>query len=188
MNPDDVQPGDVILVQIRDGSWLTKLSAWAIRVGAVLTGQPSDWNHVIVAHHHDEHGVYYGAQGQPGQVAWVPLEPWLADAVTLTNADQPKTVEQRQLICDAVLPLVEVARYDWTAIAADTGIAFDAARHVSPLWGMIDHWGPGVPGHVICSSLADYAYERAGLASPAADRFCTPADWSQFIERRQWEK
>jgi hypothetical protein len=45
-----------------------------------------------------------------------------------------------------------------------------------------------VPGHLVCSSLADYVYERAGLATPHADRACTPWHWAEFIRERAWER
>jgi hypothetical protein len=182
-----VLPGDVILVQIQGRSWFSRLAGWAIRLGSRLARQPSTWNHVIVAHHIDAAGVYWGVQGQPGMVGWVDLAPWLAGAKTVTNAAQPKTDQQRQAICDAMTPLVGTATYDWAAIAANARIALAAAIHVTPLWGMTDTWGEGSPGHVICSSLADYGYESVGLASPRADRFCNPADWAQFIQTCGWE-
>lgn len=182
----EVKPGDVLLVRNRGTAVGTRLARWGIKLGAWLERKPTTWTHVIVAHHVDEAGVFWGVQGQPGTVGWVDLKPYLADPVTLTNRGQLKTAAQRDDVYAAMLPLVGQARYDWGVIAADAAIALGAARHVEPLWNMLDTWGPGVPGHVVCSSLADYAYERAGLESPAADRFCLPADWARLIQERNW--
>jgi hypothetical protein len=149
-------------------------------LGAAVRDEPNVWNHVIVAHHVDEHGTFWGMEGRPGGVGPVDLTPWLRNPWTLTNAAQPKTVGQRNEIALAVAA-ADQRPYDWV------GIAVDAGRAVAPLWKMRDCWGPGIPCHVVCSSLADWAYERVGLASPAADRFCTPADWAGFVETRGWE-
>jgi hypothetical protein len=182
----EVQPGDILLVRNQSTAPLTRMARWAIQLGAWLEGASTTWTHVIVAHHEDDSGIFWGLEGRPGTVGWCELAPHLADPVTLTNVHQGKTNAQRALICDAMLPLIGVAGYDWAAIAADAGIALAAAAHVAPAWSSLDPWGPRVPGHVVCSSLADFAYERAGLESPAADRFCTPGDWARLIKDRGW--
>lgn len=181
-----VKPGDVLLVRVKSGRPFTRLASWLIRLGASLEREPTTWTHVIVADHVDAAGTWWGMQGQPGVVGPVDLRPYLADPVTLSNVAQPKTDEQRVKIVAAMAPLVLKAEYDWTAIGVDAAIALTAAAHVAPLWRLFDRWGPGVPGHVVCSSLADYAYDRVGLDSPALDRWCTPADWAVFIESEAW--
>lgn len=186
----DVKPGDVLLVRVPARSIWTKLASEAIRLGAEMHHEPTTWTHVIVADHYDKAGNFWGMQGQPGTVGPVDLAPYLSDPVTLTNVAQPKTDAQRDLIVAAMAPLVLKAEYDWAAIGVDAAIAIAAAEHVAPLWGEVgkqfDHWGAGVPGHVVCSSLADYAYTRAGLASPSGAHFVSPADWAVFIEAGQW--
>jgi len=178
-----IAPGDVVLVRTGGRSWRTRLAGWAIRLGAGLADQPNAWNHVIIAWKVDPAGVLWGIEGRPGGVGEVDLRPWLADRWTISNADQPKTDEQRQQICDGAMGLLGVP-YDWAAIAVD------AARAIDPLWRRDDGrpWPAGeAPGRLVCSSLADWLAERVGLAAPAPDRWCTPADWAQFILRRQWE-
>ena len=184
-----VLPGDVLLVRIRGRAWPVRLSAWLISLGARMEHKPDQWQHVIVADHWDEAGVFWGMQGQPGVVGPVELTPYLADPETLVNVDQPKTIDQRKLIVSAMQPLIGKEGYDWLAILGDAAQAMTATaaqRYVAPLWKLAGKWGPGVPGHVVCSSLADWAYEQAGLASPDPDRWCTPADWAEFIEGKGW--
>jgi hypothetical protein len=185
----DVKPGDVLLVRIKGRNPLVRLSAWAISLGARMRHEPTEWQHVIVAHHTDAAGTPWGIQGQPGVVGWADLRPWLAMPETISNAAQPKTDEQRAAICAALLPMVGLASYDWVAIMADAASAVTpkvAAMVIEPLWKKLDVWGPGVPGHVICSSLADWAYEQVGLDTPSPDRTCTPADWAAFMQARGW--
>lgn len=182
----EVKPGDVLLVRNKGTAAGTRLARWAIQLGAWLERRPTTWTHVIVADHVDAAGVRWGLEGRPGGVGWVDMAPYLADPVTLTNRSQVKGEGQRVLITSAMAPLVGKAGYDWAAIGADAAIALASAAHVAPLWRQVDKWGPGVPGHVVCSALADYAYEVAGLESPALDRFATPADWAALIERNHW--
>ena len=181
-----VHPGDVLLVEIKGKNPLTRIAGRLIKLGARLTRQTHRWNHVIVASHIDDAGIYWGVQGQPGVVGWVDLRPYLKGDAYLANEEQPKTEEQRKTILDALTPLVGKASYDWTAIAVSAGVAAGAASSITSLWRWSGQWGKEVPGALICSALADYGYERAGLATPKSDRYCTPADWATFIERRGW--
>lgn len=176
-----VSPGDVVLVRITEGSWLSRVSSKLIRLGGALHDQPSAWNHVIIASHVDATGVFWGAEGRPGGVGWTDMAPWLADHYTISNADQPKTSEQRTAIVAGAAGMVDrKLPYDWPAIAVDL------AEVIRPLWMPSGKWGKGSPGHVVCSSAADWLYERVGLASPQPDRFCTPADWADFILSHGW--
>ena len=179
-----VRPGDVLVVH-DPGFW-----AWIIRLGPWLhnlvygTGQPTKWNHVVIVMPDDARGNRWGIEGRPGGVGWVDLEArgYLTSKLTLSNAAQPKTDKQRADIC-AVMELL-VARhtgYDWPAIAVDV------VRELNPLWALPDTWGTtGTPAHVVCSSAADLAYDRVGLASPRPDRFCTPWDWAMFDIEQAW--
>lgn len=181
-------PGDVLLVRNKGTAATTRLARWAIQLGAWLEGDPTTWTHVIVADHIDDTGLFWGLEGRPGGVGWVDIAPYLDDPVTLTNIRQPKAPNQRALITTAMAPLVGKAGYDWAAILADAAIALAAAGHVEPIWyeRVRVQWGTTMPGHVVCSALADYAYERAGLESPVPDRFCTPGDWARLIKARNW--
>jgi hypothetical protein len=71
--------------------------------------------------------------------------------------------------------------YDWAAIVADGG----ADLHLDTAW--LPVWNGTVPGHVVCSSLAAYAYGKAGLPGPAGGRQVQPADWDTFILTRAWD-
>jgi hypothetical protein len=182
-----VRPGDILLT--RHSNWRTRagIAGWLIRLGARLLGTPDTVDHVIIAHHLDLAGTYWGIQGQPGVVSQVDIAPALADRNTITNALQPKTTLQRQMVCaTAEAMYTGKVPYDWPAIAVDT--ANVVLHHVAPLWRSKDQWGGQVPAHVVCSSAADFAYERAGLASPKPDRWCTPGDWAKFIAEQAWLK
>lgn len=176
-----VLPGDVLVVHDPHS-----VPAWWIRFGEWVAGKPANWNHVLIAHHIDAADTYWGIEGRPGDgVGWRDMASYLTDPRTLTNAAQPKTADQRGLIKDAAEALLpapgHAARYDWPAIVVD------GLEMVDPLYRMRDKWGPGVPTQVVCSSMADWVYEHCGLATPAADRFCTPADWAAFIQRKGWQ-
>jgi cell wall-associated NlpC family hydrolase len=172
-----VAPGDLLLT--RDSRWWARL----IRAGAGLRDQPDSWNHVIVASHTDEAGTFWGVEGRPGGVGWVDLAPWLVDRWTLTNADQPKTEAQRAQVV-AVAQGMLGTPYDWAGIVQDAMIAVDAPQ----LWRLRDFDGR-TPAHVVCSSLAAWTYNKAGLPRPPVPRArdVTPADWAAFILTRGWE-
>jgi hypothetical protein len=174
-----LQPGDVVLT--RSKGW----AGWIIRLGAALLDRPNVRNHVAVVHHEDASGTLWGIEGKPGGVGWVDMRAYMRDRVTLDNADQPKTLHQRALICEAVEAALE-RPYDWGAIAE----AAAEALRLDRLWRAEEFSENGeVPAQVICSALADWAYERAGLANPGRHgrtRYTTPAEWDWFIQRRDW--
>jgi hypothetical protein len=170
----NVRPGDVVACRSQRG-----FVAAMIRLGAALLDRPNTVNHVIVAHHRDAEGTLWGIEGRPGGVGWRDLGPVLRQPYTVSNAEQPKTEEQRATVCTTMEALLGT-EYDWFAIAGD-GLE---ALHVHNLWGQ--KWAQGVPGHVVCSSGADFAYARAQLAAPRPDRDCTPGDWAAFIMSRGW--
>jgi hypothetical protein len=167
-------PGDVLAVRSPGRP------AWWIRIGAALRDQPNLSNHIAVAHHLDASGTLWGIEGRPGGVGWVDCSLYLTSPYTLTNAGQPKTSAQRESVCATMQALLGTA-YDWEAIVAD-GMA-DLGMKV-PGWD--PSWHGTVPAHVVCSSSAAYAYAKAGLACPAGDRLCQPADWDAFILARAW--
>jgi hypothetical protein len=168
--------GDVIVT--REGPWI--ISA-AIRLGAKLMGLPAYCNHVIIVHHRDPiTGRWVGIEGRPSGTGWCDVESRLTDPLTNANAAQYKTEAQRFLIARAAESLIGTA-YDWGAIG-------EAAREATRLRVLAAAEWPddAVPGSVICSSLADWAYEKVGLDNPggkAMTRFTTPGHWDAFMMR-----
>jgi hypothetical protein len=172
-----LQPGDVVAVRTPPSVY-----GWLIRLGALLRGRPSMVDHVAIVHHIDAAGRMWGIEGRPGGVGWVDLQVydnrWL-----LSTKDQPKTDAQRQRICELAVDMLGTP-YDWPAIIHDAAIAFGLDR----LWRSRD-FGPHAPGHVVCSSLASWLYHSVGLACPTAPvETCWPADWADFILRKDWTR
>jgi len=154
--------------------------AWWIRVGAAVANKPNLSNHVAIVHHTDAHGVLWVIEGRPGGVGWRAARDYAGSKWTLSNTAQPKTPAQRKTVCDTALLLIGTG-YDWEAIAAD------AAADVHLDWAPT--WHGTVPGHVVCSSLACYAYDKAGLARPPGNpRTDQPADWDDWILTNGWER
>jgi hypothetical protein len=178
----DLAPGDVVLT--RSKGWV----GWIIRFGAALLDRPNMRNHVIVVHHVDEGGTLWGVEGRPGGVGWVDMSAVLRSRTVLSNAAQPKDLHARTIVTEALE--AAIARpYDWGAIARS---AAEALR-LDVLWqhGREFSEDGSVPGGVICSALADWAYEKARLASPGGTgrtRYTTPADWDWFIQTKGWEE
>lgn len=172
--------GDVIVT--REGKWWI---SWAIRVGAKMANLPTFVNHVIVVHHIDPlTGRWVGIEGRPSGTGWCDVEERLKHPLTNANTEQPKTEGQRFLVAKAAESLVDTA-YDWEAIA-------EAARQATRIMLRAAAEWPedAVPGKVICSSFADWAYEQVGLANPGGNlvtRFITPGHWDQFMIEREWE-
>jgi hypothetical protein len=166
-------PGDVLLV--RTGG----LAATMIRFGAALRGHPNLSNHVAVVHHTDKEGTVWAIEGRPGGVGWADATTYLTSTWLLTNAAQPKTGAQRTIVAKTMETMIGTA-YDWSAIVADAA----ADLRLDNAW--LPTWHGTVPGHVVCSSVAAYAYGKASLTGPAADRTCTPADWDQWILTTGW--
>ena len=95
------------------------------------------------------------------------------------STKQPTSYPERVKVCEQMVSLLETG-YDWDAIAADA--ADDLGFDWSPSWGKGQ-----VPGHVVCSSLACYAYDEAGLKRPPGNaRTDQPADWDEWIISRGW--
>lgn len=175
-----VNVGDVLVT--REGPWYASA---AIRLGAKLTGRPSFCNHAIVVHHQDEQGVMWGLEGRPGGVGWRDLSEPLKWPMTNANNQQSKTQEQRLLIATAVEGLL-ARPYDWDAIKAHV---VEALRLWDP-YGPVEWTDDEAPGHVVCSSLADWAYEQVGLPNPGGSkvtRMTTPGDWDEFMMKEGWK-
>lgn len=171
-----VAPGDVLAV--RSAGWPARL----IRFGAALRDAPNMVNHIAVVHHRDAKGTLWCVEGRPGGVGQRDATAYLTSRWTVTNAAQPKTEAQRAGVCGTMTAMLGTA-YDWEGIVADAGHAF----------GLDTAWLPDfrtgqVPGAVVCSSLAAYAYAKNGLGHPPGpDRKVEPAGWDGFIRTRAWE-
>lgn len=172
---ENLAVGDVIATRNPKG-----IGPYFIRLAQALRDRPNTVNHIIVVHHRDPKGVWWGIEGRPGGVGNVALTPRkVTQPFVLSNRGQEKTEEQRFLVAKAVEELLG-APYDWG------GIALDGLHAIGVnLWNV--QWGSEPPGQVVCSALADWAYERVGLESPAPDRTCTPGDWAQLIYERGWQ-
>lgn len=175
-----LQPGDIVVVRTPG------LFAWIIRFGQMLQGKPDLQNHVAMFHH-TEKGVNWYLEGRPRGVGWMPFRadddlyagsPW-----SLSNAAQPKTDAQRAAVCAKMRGMLG-APYDWEAIEGDAAMAL----HMPELWAK---WGSSkvMPGHVVCSSSAAWAYKEEYLAAPelGGGRFTEPSDWAEFIMTEGWK-
>lgn len=171
-------PGDLVVVRTPG------IFAGVIRFGEKLQGKPNLRNHVAVLHHTAD-GVNWYLEGRPGGVGWrgfkVGGDLYADSKWTIDNAAQPKTDAQRQVVCMSMLRMLG-APYDWAAIEGDAA----QALRMPVLW---DRWTGYMPGHVVCSSAAAWAYSEGHLAAPefGGGRFTEPADWDAFITRREWE-
>jgi hypothetical protein len=181
-----VQPADVLTV--RTSGW----ASTAIRFGAFISHEPDLDNHVVVVHHVTQKAgfpdVIWGIEGKPGGVGWVDCQKYLNSHWTVTNAQQPKTLGQRTLVCTAMQAAIGTP-YDWEGIEHDTIDAVTAALDLPELFANKDKWDGKVPGHVVCSSVAAWGYSKGGLARPTTHqmRETTPGDWELFIINRTWE-
>jgi ribonuclease HI len=172
------QIGDVLVVGSGKG-WAARM----IRVGQALRGQPCTGNHVAILHHFTD-GVPWALEGRPGGVGWVDARRYLRDKRTVTNVEQPKTTEQRAALAEVSKGLIGT-KYDWQAIADDALESLGLQR----LW--TEDWdAKGVPGQVVCSSFAAWAYSKVELAHPRIghERRVFPSDWSEFCFDSLWLK
>ena len=174
-----VRPGDVICTRNPKG-----LAARLIRLGAAFLDRPNTVNHVIIAHHVDEHGTFWGIEARPGGVGWIDLKKVTGPKhpYSIANTSQPKSPEQRQQVSDAATAMLGTA-YDWRGI----GLAAMNAIGLETIWDRFDTEA-GPPTHVVCSALADYVYDLVGLRSPGQryGRTTTPGDWAWWITERGW--
>jgi hypothetical protein len=171
-----LQPGDVIAVRT------SGFGGFAIRLGAALTGKPNLQNHIAIVHHTDKAGTLWCIEGRPGGVGWADATRYISSPWTVSNSLQAKSPDQRKLVCDGAVALIGKG-YDWEAIAADAAADLD----LSGIWR--PQFGKSVPGHVVCSSLAEWLYMKALLDCPAprhGAREIQPADWTEFFVMKGW--
>jgi hypothetical protein len=162
-------PGDVAVVRTKG------FGAFLIRLGAWIKRQPHNQNHVVIIVDNMHTTVEAWPSGGVVKASLDAYDP----KTTLTNWAQPKTDEQRQAVVTVAESLLNHG-YDWLAIARDTANVFSLDSKSGP-WA-----NDSTPARFVCSSLADYVYRKVGLPSPNTGSMCTPADWSQFIDRQAW--
>lgn len=164
------QPGDVLAIQ-SEASWFMRL---------IQAAERSQFSHTAIVSHTDDAGVLWCIEGRPGGIGWVRAERYRGRS--LSNALQPKTADQRVQVAREARALLGTP-YDWQMYA-------DVVRdRLRKLWGRArqPQWAAGKdPDVLVCSSFADFVYERVGLTSPEADRYCTPADWASLWLRQDW--
>jgi len=170
-----LQPGDVIAVRT------SGFGGFAIRLGAALTGKPNLQNHIAIVHHTDAARTLWCIEGRPGGVGWADATRYLASPWTVSNALQPKSPAQRLIVTQGAVALIGTD-YDWSAIAADAAADLDLSGLWHPAFGKL------APGHVVCSSLAEWLYLKALLQCPLrrAAREVQPADWTEFFISKGW--
>jgi hypothetical protein len=156
-----------------------------IRFGAGLIDQDNLVNHIAVIDHQDENGTWWGIEGRPGGVGWVDVAIYLESPYTISNQFQLMDVtgNHRFSISRTMQGLLGTP-YDWRAIGED------AMRdlHIDVLWG--EKWkGHVAPGHVVCSSVAAYAYKVCGLSFPGNVDLphVQPSDWANFILENRYQ-
>jgi hypothetical protein len=151
-----------------------------IRIGAALRGKPNLSNHIAVVHHVDKLGTTWCVEGRPGGVGWRDAKDYLNSRQTLTNVGQPKNPADRATVCKTMEAMLGTP-YDWEAIVADGAADLRLATAWLPVNGT-------VPGHVVCSAAACYAYDKAGLSRPPGPaRADQPSDWDAFIIEQGWQ-
>lgn len=170
-----VDVGDILCVRT------TGPFSWLIRFAAKLRRLPSTIDHVAIVTRIDPDGTPWTVE------AWAPngvREHYAADYVasswTIANVGQPKDAVQRAKVA-AVASLFLEHGYDFAAILADAANVFN----IKDPW--LKQWSESnPPNRVVCSSLAAWVYQQAGLACPNAGREVTPAEWAQLIDANHW--
>lgn len=141
------------------------LAGWWIRFGAAWRNLPNLDNHIVIVHHVDSSGTVWGIEGQPGGVGWVDCANYfygVNGSYVVSNWRQPLSLQERSSVAKICESMLHVA-YDWPAIAAD---ALNDLR-LPATWAVRDDkWGSQAPGHVVCSSLAAWAYWKSGIPGP----------------------
>ncbi len=179
----DLKPGDVVAVDTGNA-----IGEDLIRLGELLDGTPAPANHVVIVHHRDRAGTLWGIEGRPGGVGFVDMAKYSAGPLAKygnSNGALPRNAMQSEAICQAAMSMLGTP-YDWLGgIDGDALTALrmrDLAKMLDKWWGWPDVCGTALrPGHVVCSSLAQWVYVRLGMPAPAAAaELCTPADWWAF--------
>jgi hypothetical protein len=174
-----LNPGDVILVRTPAYNWLQRLIGRLIRLGAALEDKPNLVNHVAIVWKTDLMGVLWCIEAQAGGVGQYDVARY-DNMYLVSNAAEVKTDAQRAEIVRVAEAMLGTS-YDWEAIGVDAA----EALHLGALWKLRE-WSSRPPAHVVCSSLADYVYDKVGLAHPGDGRLTTPADWYELFLAKGW--
>ena len=183
--PGPLAVGDVWAVQTAG------LPGELIRVGAALEGKATPANHVVIVHHQDARGRWWGVEGRPGGVAWCDMAEYTTGPLArlaASNYAQPRTAAQRAQIAVTAEGLLHTG-YDWVG-----GIITDGLDdvHAKDLGDLIDKWwGWGddgrAHGEVVCSSAAAWDYDHLSIAAPKGDaETVQPADWWEWNTEEGW--
>lgn len=151
---------------------------WAIGLGQYLIGDGSRYSHVA---------VYVGGgqvvEAMPGGVRIAPLAPYLDGRPVAFGRVIPLTALQRQAICGQALRLVGTrygfANYPAIALARFGRVPRRLAAYIAS------------QRSVICSQLADLAYQRAGVPLFDDGRlpgYVTPGDLANLLIERRWDE
>jgi hypothetical protein len=182
---DQIQRADLLIVT--GTSWSQKL----IEIGAVLRGEDSA-SHIAVYWGVGKTGIPLCIEGRPGGVGWKDARAYLNDSRTIANVGQPKTPAQRDMVCDTMVKLLGT-QYGWLpGIAADAAEALGLGQEaidLDKLWAPDPKTGK-LPGEVVCSSGAAWAYGAAKLATPRPQpdwERVTPGDWKTLTLTRHWQ-
>lgn len=162
----------------------SSLVARVIRLGERMSGKSDKANHVVIVHHQDAAGTWWGIEGRPGGVGWVDLANYEGTRYLNTNAAEPRTDAQRLAIAGMAVGLLGTG-YDWVGgITADLDVALhmpDLAKLLDDAWGWHSPDKPGQrAGHVVCSSAATWIYTALTLACPKLGELTMPGDWWTF--------
>lgn len=157
-----------------------------IRFGSALLDEPNLINHIAVLDHQDKHGTWWALEGRPGGVGWRDATAYLSAAYTVSNQHQPIDDHLCASICFWMQDLINT-QYDWDAIVGD-GLRDLHLPVIPDPWAEKTGYGE-VPGHVVCSSAATFAYIKAGVAHPeyADMAHIEPSDWLRFIITNKYE-
>lgn len=181
INIQELRPGDVLAVPL--GNRWFRLAVWLDTVLTTRSKVYARYGHVAVYHHEDDAGRKWAIEAAPHGIGWRDITSWEGQ-YGLSNADQPKTDEQRTKIT-ALLEQLIGSRYDYSAYLH---FALESLG-ISPSW-IREYSGEKLPASYVCSAVADFIYEVCLLANPGGDaetRFTKPADWARFMDRREWE-
>lgn len=182
-------PADILAVRTSSafGRW--------IRFGSALRDQPNLANHIVIVDHLDSSGILWGIEGRPGGVGWVDCAVYLQSPYTISNTKQYISPTRRDHITATCRAMIGT-EYDWPAIAADALTDL----HLPAVWADREKWGPQSPGHVVCSSLAAWAYYHnevdgpfdvpaSGVSGGVLKELplIQPSDWVDWIIRNKYD-
>jgi hypothetical protein len=156
-----------------------------IRLGSALLDEPNEDNHIAMLIRQDAHKTWWALEGRPGGVGWRDATQYLAAGTTISNQNQPMSINQQIAAVQWMDKLINTS-YDWDAIVGD-GFR-DLHLPVPPDPWALKTTNGVVHGDAVCSSSAIFAYVKAILAVPPyTDQAHTePSDWVKFWLANKW--